>query len=134
VRDDAGLSGAPERTVVVDPSPQGPAQARAAVARWAAELGIERLCDDLVLIVSELVTNAIRYGKPPVRLSVCAGIRTVTVTVVDAAPTPPVRRQVLDEAEAEGGRGLLLIDLLTECTGVRSEPPGKAVWAAVTRT
>jgi anti-sigma regulatory factor (Ser/Thr protein kinase) len=132
VRDHAGPRDAPERTVVVDPSPHGPAQARAAVAKWAGELGIERLCDDLVLIVSELVTNAIRYGEPPVRLSVSADTRTVTVTVVDAAPSQPVRRQVPDEAE--GGRGLLLIDLLTECTGVRSEPPGKAVWAEVTRT
>ena len=132
MQDDAGARDVPQCSLIVDPGPQGPSQARAAVARWAAELGIDRLCDDLLLVVSELVTNAIRHGTPPVRLSVCAEARVVIVTVTDAAPSEPVRRGVADEAE--GGRGLLLIDLLTERSGVRPEPPGKAVWAEVPRT
>lgn len=117
--------------VAVEHGPSGPAQARAAVAGFVRDVGVERLADDLVLIVSELVTNAVRYGAPPVRLEVDADDDAVTVTVVDAAPARPVRRPV--STSAEGGRGLLLIDLLAAEAGVRSEPPGKAVWAAVRR-
>ena len=118
--------------VLVDHGPQGPAQARAAVARWLRDIGGEALCEDLKLIVSELVTNAVRYGRPPVRVAVAADDRTVTVTVVDNDPGRPVLRSAGEEAE--GGRGLLLVDLLAASHGVRDEPPGKAVWAAVART
>ena len=126
----AAASGAwPE--VVVDHSPAGPGQARQAVEQWATAIGAERLCDDLKLIVSELVTNAVRYGAPPVRVAVAADEATVTVTVVDGDPERPVRRE--PGSDAEGGRGLLLIDLLAVEHGVRDEPPGKAVWAAVSK-
>jgi anti-sigma regulatory factor (Ser/Thr protein kinase) len=117
--------------VHVDHGPQGPAQARSAVERWAHAVGVGRLCDDLVLIVSELVTNAVRHGAPPVRVEVQADDRTVTVSVVDAAPGQPQRRT--PSADAEGGRGLLLIDLLAAEHGVRPDPPGKVVWAALAR-
>jgi anti-sigma regulatory factor (Ser/Thr protein kinase) len=117
--------------IVVEYGPHGPAQARAAVERWSTALGAELMCDDLKLIVSELVTNAVRYGAPPVRVAVAADAVTVTVTVVDGSPGRPLRRE--PGVEAENGRGLLLVDLLCAEHGVRDEPPGKAVWAAVRR-
>lgn len=119
------------REVHVEHGPQGPGQARSAVASWAREVGAERMCDDLSLIVSELVTNAVRHGEPPVRVTVSADDRTVTVAVVDASPSAPVPRPA--GADAEDGRGLLLIDLLSAEHGVTPEPPGKAVWAALPR-
>jgi anti-sigma regulatory factor (Ser/Thr protein kinase) len=117
--------------VSVDHSPHGPAQAREAVETWARSTGLGRLLDDLLLIVSELVTNAVRYGAPPVRVVVAADDRTVTVSVCDGDPQQP--RPRTPGLDAEGGRGLLLIDLLSSDHGVRPEPPGKAVWAAVPR-
>lgn len=117
--------------VLVEHGPKGPSQARAAVERWARDIGADGVCDDLKLIVSELVTNAVRYGRPPVRVAVAADDDTITVTVVDGDPGRPVARTADDDAE--GGRGLLLLDLLSAEHGVRDEPPGKAVWAAVTR-
>lgn len=117
--------------VVVDHGPLGPSQARSAVESWARTVGADRLCDDLTLIVSELVTNAVRYGAPPVRVAVALDESAVTVSVVDGAPDQPVVRAAAPEAE--GGRGMLLIDLLAAEHGVRPEPPGKAVWAALPR-
>ena len=117
--------------VVVEHGEHGPRQAREAVEHWARRSGVERLADDLVLIVSELVTNAVRYGAPPVRVEVALGDDLVTVAVVDAAPQRPAVRQA--GHDAEGGRGLLLIDLLAAEHGVRADPPGKAVWAALPR-
>lgn len=117
--------------VVVDHGPHGPGQARAAVDAWARAVGADRLCDDLTLIVSELVTNAVRYGAPPVSVEVTADDATVTVAVRDGAPGSPVPRT--PDPDAEGGRGLLLIDLLSLEHGVSADPPGKAVWAALPR-
>jgi anti-sigma regulatory factor (Ser/Thr protein kinase) len=127
----AGQGQVDRRAVVVEHGPLGPRQARTAVEQWAHEAGAERLCDDLVLIVSELVTNAVRYGAPPVRVEVQADPSTVTIAVVDGDPAPPVRRDAPEDAES--GRGMLLIELVAAEHGVRSDPPGKAVWAAFSR-
>ncbi|MFJ5774060.1 SpoIIE family protein phosphatase [Streptomyces sp. NPDC093094] len=78
------------------------------------------------LVVSELVTNAIRYGRGPIRLRL---IRTDTLTceVFDASSTAPHLRRA--RAFDEGGRGLLLVAQLTERWGTRQGREGKAIWA-----
>ena len=115
----------------VECGPTGPAQARRAVAECAVRLGLDEVLDDLLLVVSELVTNAVRHGAPPVRLEVLADDDVVRVAVGDGATAVPVPRTV--DAEAEGGRGMTLVDLLAREHGVHSQPSGKTVWAAVTR-
>jgi anti-sigma regulatory factor (Ser/Thr protein kinase)/anti-anti-sigma regulatory factor len=119
------------REVVVDHGPAGPRQARQAVQQWAAEMSLGPLADDVLLIVSELVTNAVRHGSPPVRVAVTADDRIVTVGVVDGAQERPVLRTAPDHAES--GRGMLLLSLLSAQHGVRPEPPGKVVWASLPR-
>jgi len=117
----------PRTQVVLEHGPQGPAQARAAVAQCAQQMGLEQIRDDLILVVSEMVTNAIRHASPPVCMEIEAGPESVLVSVWDGSPGRPMPR-VADE-EAEGGRGLLLVDLLCSEHGVRPQPLGKAVWA-----
>lgn len=117
--------------VVIEHGPHGPAQARRVVEACAAELGLGREADDLLLLVSELVTNAIRHGAPPVELRVQADADTITVAVADSSPVRPLRREADDSAE--GGRGMALVDLLTADRGVRPEGSGKTVWGAVRR-
>jgi anti-sigma regulatory factor (Ser/Thr protein kinase) len=122
---------APRRTVALEHSPRSPASARAAAAELVAELHLEPIADDVSLVVSELVTNAVRYADPPVTLEIQATDDEITIAVADGSPGRPAPREVdLDE---EGGRGLTLIDLIAAETGVRPQPPGKTVWAALLR-
>ena len=115
----------------VTATPQGPAEARRVATRAAREGGFADLADDVALVVSELVTNAVRYGSPPVRIEIDTTDDSVVVLVEDASPAKPSPRKADDDAE--GGRGLLLVEMLARETGVRPSPPGKAVWAEVRR-
>ena len=119
------------RVVPIEHSVHGPAQARQVVAECAARLGLHEQSDDLVLVVSEIVTNAVRHGAPPVRLEVVADEEAVVVAVVDGSARRPLLRDAGDDAE--GGRGMTLLDLLASEHGVDASPPGKTVWARVRR-
>lgn len=130
----AHLDEAPPRTrevVAIEHSLHGPAQARRVVAECAARLGLDEQADDLVLVVSEMVTNAVRHGSPPVQLEVVADAEAVVVAVVDGSARRPEPR--IAEDDAEGGRGMTLVDLLSSEHGVDPNPPGKTVWARVQR-
>ncbi|WP_433467534.1 SpoIIE family protein phosphatase [Spirillospora sp. CA-128828] len=78
------------------------------------------------LIVSELVTNAIRYGDPPIRLRLIRD-RTLICEVSDANTTSPHLRRA--HVYDEGGRGLLLVAQLTQRWGTRQTTTGKTIWA-----
>jgi anti-sigma regulatory factor (Ser/Thr protein kinase) len=121
----------PRTRIDVEHGPSGPAQARAAVSARAEQLGLGETCDDVVLLASEMVTNAVRHAAPPVRLEIAAGNDDVVVAVTDGSSGLPAPRPA--DPEAEGGRGMLLVDLLSADHGVRIDPPGKAVWARVRR-
>ncbi|MGW4778779.1 SpoIIE family protein phosphatase [Streptomyces filamentosus] len=95
------------------------------VREWG--LGVDPLTVEL--IVSELVTNAVRHGAPPVALRLLRGESTLTVEVRDGAPTAPHLRHA--RAGDEGGRGLHICATLADAWGVRYETDGKTVWAEV---
>lgn len=123
--DDRG-SGARARIEVRD-GPAGPSRSRWAAVAWAVERGHAGLADDLAVVVSELVTNALRHGGPPVALEVEDVGDGVVVAVEDQSGRQPVPWDA--GADDEHGRGLLLVDRLARETGVRPRPPGKTVWA-----
>jgi anti-sigma regulatory factor (Ser/Thr protein kinase) len=79
------------------------------------------------LVVSELVTNAIRYGSHPIRLRLLHGAAALTCEVSDTSHTAPHLRRA--KTWDEGGRGLLLVAQLTERWGSRYTPEGKTIWA-----
>jgi anti-sigma regulatory factor (Ser/Thr protein kinase) len=79
------------------------------------------------LVVSELVTNAIRYGERPIRLRLIHDAAILICEVSDASPTAPHLRRA--KTYDEGGRGLLLVAQLTQRWGTRHTPDGKTIWA-----
>lgn len=120
----------PRTRVDVPHDASGPAQARAAV-RDSTHLQLDGLCDDVALVVSEMVTNALRHAAPPVQLEVESTDDDVLVAVRDGSPDAPEPRT--PDEHAEGGRGMLLVDMLAAEHGVRPQPPGKTVWARIGR-
>ncbi|MEV0961720.1 SpoIIE family protein phosphatase [Streptomyces sp. NPDC049910] len=82
------------------------------------------------LIVSELVTNAIRYGKPPIRLRLLRTDTTLTTEVTDHSSTSPHLRHA--HTYDENGRGLYLIAQLTQRWGTRHTPTSKTIWTEQT--
>ncbi|MEU4495929.1 SpoIIE family protein phosphatase [Streptomyces sp. NPDC023998] len=79
------------------------------------------------LVVSELVTNAIRYGHPPIQLRLLHTDTTLICEVFDSSNTAPHMRRA--RTFDEGGRGLLLVAQLSQRWGTRHAPTGKTVWA-----
>ncbi|WP_327420484.1 SpoIIE family protein phosphatase [Streptomyces sp. NBC_01230] len=88
--------------------------------------GLEELSFTTELMVSELVTNAIRYGKEPIQLRLILE-STLTCEVFDASSTAPHLRRA--RTYDEGGRGLLLVAQLAERWGTRHSREGKVIWA-----
>ncbi|MFD9610026.1 SpoIIE family protein phosphatase [Streptomyces sp. NPDC059083] len=95
--------------------------ARAQLAAW----DLDALVDTVELLVSELVTNALRYGEGEIRLRLLRD-RTLVCEVWDAGLVQPRRRRARDTDE--GGRGLQLVGLLSSSWGSRRTPRGKTVW------
>jgi len=95
--------------------------ARAQLLDW----DLEPLVDTTELLVSELVTNALRYGEGEIRLRLLLD-RTLVCEVWDSGLVQPRRRRARDTDE--GGRGLQLVGLLSAAWGSRRTPRGKTVW------
>jgi GAF domain-containing protein/anti-sigma regulatory factor (Ser/Thr protein kinase) len=77
------------------------------------------------LIVSELATNAVRYGTPPLRLRLIRG-ETLTCEVHDTSPVTPHLRHA--RTVDEGGRGLFIVSQLADQWGTRYAAGGKVMW------
>ncbi|MFG3720940.1 SpoIIE family protein phosphatase [Streptomyces massasporeus] len=110
----------------VDADPAAVARARSNASERLAAWGLEELAFMTELVVSELVTNAIRYGRPPVRLRLIRD-RSLLCEVSDAGSTTPHLRRA--RTFDEGGRGLFLVAQLAERWGTRHARQGKTVWA-----
>lgn len=102
------------------------ADARAQATRQLRAWGLEEAAFVTELVVSELVTNAIRYGAVPIGLRLIRD-RTLICEVSDASNTAPHLRRA--RTYDEGGRGLHMVAQLTQGWGTRQTPTGKTIWA-----
>ncbi|MFJ3276781.1 SpoIIE family protein phosphatase [Streptomyces sp. NPDC086776] len=105
------------------------ATARTLTGRQLAYWGLEELEFTTELIVSELLTNAIRYATGPIQLRLIRDL-TLICEVTDDSSTAPRLRHAYDTDE--GGRGLFLIAQLTRRWGTRYAARGKTIWAEQT--
>lgn len=108
--------------------PQSVGQARLWVRSLCNESYRREMCEDAELVITELVSNAIKHAATEVRIEARpAESRGLRLSVIDQSARP-IRRPDVDVL-AESGRGLLLVDLLSTRWGVAAEPDGKQVWA-----
>ncbi|WP_158277195.1 ATP-binding protein [Serinibacter arcticus] len=107
------------------------ARRRAADAFAEAGLGKEE-SQILVLLVSELVTNAIVHARPPVELSIDVDRWRTRVEVSDAVGRVPHARSA--DRGASGGRGLALVEQLSTQWGTTIGSRGKSVWLELARS
>ncbi|MFE7526939.1 SpoIIE family protein phosphatase [Kitasatospora sp. NPDC057542] len=124
------------RTHALDPGriatwdlPADPARVgdiRAAAARRLSDWGLEEVAFVTELLLSELVTNAIRYGTEPIRIRLIHD-RALICEVSDGSSTAPHLRHAA--TTDEGGRGLFLVAQLTQAWGTRYTARGKVIWA-----
>ncbi|MEV0387968.1 ATP-binding protein [Nonomuraea sp. NPDC050643] len=98
---------------------------RAHLVSW----GLGSCCDLAELLVSELVTNAVRYACGLVRLRVVVADGLVRCEVEDGAPQLPCPREAADDEE--GSRGLALVAGLSRRWGSARTRAGKVVWFEV---
>ena len=106
-----------------------PSLVRKTLTVWLDERQVdEEPREDLVLAVSEAVTNAITHGESPVTVAVSWSGGQLRVEVHDRSRFMPAPWPVIDSADAETGRGLLLVDTLAADWGFYRTPGGKAVY------
>ncbi|MFJ6556660.1 SpoIIE family protein phosphatase [Streptomyces luteogriseus] len=114
------------RTWQLPPDPAAVARARKMAGEQLAEWGLTEAEFATELIVSELVTNALRYGGAPIALRLIRDSALICEVSDGSSTAPHLRRaRVFDE----GGRGLLLVAQLAERWGSRQTATGKTIWA-----
>ncbi|GIJ48705.1 hypothetical protein Val02_55910 [Virgisporangium aliadipatigenens] len=121
----------PDRVLMpLEPNITAASRARRLVDRCCAEWDLAALRDHARLVVTELVSNAVRHAHTPLEVALSRRTGAVDISVRDhsgALPRPggPVAPTV------EGGRGLLVVDLLCRAWGATPTPDGKVVWATL---
>ncbi|MYS18869.1 PAS domain S-box-containing protein [Streptomyces sp. DvalAA-14] len=107
--------------------PEAVATAREHASQELEEWGLDEVTFTTELVVSELVTNAIRHASGPINLRLILEETTLICEVSDGSDTFPRLRRA--RAYDEGGRGLLLVAQLSRRWGTRSTANGKVIWA-----
>lgn len=122
-----GLASSQVATWDIPADPALVAPIRKQVAEQLDTWGLSEATFTAELVVSELVTNAIRYGDPPIRLRLLQDAVSLICEVSDSSHTAPHLRRA--KTYDEGGRGLLLVAQLTQRWGSRHTAEGKTIWA-----
>lgn len=102
-------------------------EARALIAKACLEWGLSGIELDAKMVASELVENAVRHGGGAGEVRITLDEQGLTVAVEDHLPARPVLNA--PDPQRPGGRGLVLVDRLSEEWGYRPTPGGKIVWA-----
>ncbi|MEV5438345.1 SpoIIE family protein phosphatase [Streptomyces sp. NPDC052682] len=108
--------------------PQAVGHARRFTRRTLRAWGVREGLDPVLLVVSELVTNALVHTDGPVRLDLTLLDDRLRLAVADASPRTPIKPASIGW-EATGGRGILLVEAVSTAWGTVPASGGKQVWA-----
>ncbi|MFE3515047.1 SpoIIE family protein phosphatase [Streptomyces sp. NPDC059166] len=109
----------------LEPEDAAPGRARRLARRALSRWGLDGLSEEVELLVSEVVTNAVRYAERPVTLRL---LRTDTLRCEVGDDSPQLPRQRRARETDEGGRGLFLVNRLARRWGATRLSTGKVVW------
>jgi anti-sigma regulatory factor (Ser/Thr protein kinase) len=115
-----------DRTIILPNSLTAPREAREACREILAEWGLEGQIDLVMLLVSELVTNSVRYTAGGIAVRISADSGRLRMEIHDDEPRLPVPRQA--DSNQDSGRGLLLVEELSSNWGAERVQDGKIVW------
>ncbi|MFC1408224.1 SpoIIE family protein phosphatase [Streptacidiphilus sp. N1-12] len=124
----ARFDGIPSHDVAywfLDPRPQTAERARRLTRRTLRRWGLDSMLDSTELMVSEVVTNAVRFASRPITLRL---LRTDMLRCEVSDDSPKVPRMRHAQPGDEGGRGLFLVDWLAQRWGATRLSTGKVVW------
>ncbi|MFF4421632.1 SpoIIE family protein phosphatase [Streptomyces sp. NPDC001549] len=110
--------------------PDAVLHARRFTARTLRSWGVVEELDEALLVVSELVTNAIAHTQGEVGMDLTLSADRLRIAVNDASPRSPVK-PVWVSWESTGGRGLLIVEATTAAWGSVPLSGGKQVWAEI---
>ncbi|MET9762585.1 SpoIIE family protein phosphatase [Streptomyces sp. NPDC006372] len=110
--------------------PDAVMHARRFSARTLRSWDVVAEADTILLVVSELVTNALVHTQGAVRVELTLAADRVRVTVSDSSPRAPAKPVVVDW-ESTGGRGLFLVEAMSTAWGSVPVGGGKQVWSEV---
>jgi serine phosphatase RsbU (regulator of sigma subunit)/PAS domain-containing protein/anti-sigma regulatory factor (Ser/Thr protein kinase) len=111
--------------------PDAVMHARRFTARTLRRWNAQEIADAVLLVVSELVTNALVHTQGSVRLDLVLRGNRVRVSVSDSSPRAPAKPVIVDW-ESTGGRGLLLVEAVSDAVGTVPVAGGKQVWSEIT--
>ncbi|CAM5252333.1 SpoIIE family protein phosphatase [Streptomyces chartreusis] len=111
--------------------PDAVMHARRFTARTLRRWNVQAAADAVLLVVSELVTNALVHTQGSVRLDLVLRGNRVRISVSDSSPRAPAKPVIVDW-ESTGGRGLLLVEAVSDASGTVPVAGGKQVWSEIT--
>jgi anti-sigma regulatory factor (Ser/Thr protein kinase) len=118
-------------SATLEPDDDAPHHARTLVREFLARNAAADLAEAGELLTTELVSNVVRHAHSPMQVDVAWDDTTLRVEVRDGSSIIPALAEL---ADADGGFGLRIIELLALDWGVRQLDHGKAVWFTITRS
>lgn len=122
------MSGAHHIERRLTPEPASVRAARRVVCDVVGERVPAQMLDDVLLATSEVVTNALEHGGPPVHLCVDCDSSHLRVEVRDGSPLPPRQADHVPGPSEVRGRGMVIVDRCTDRWGIERLADGKKVW------
>jgi anti-sigma regulatory factor (Ser/Thr protein kinase) len=112
----------------LEPHPERVPYLRRQVDRVLKLWHLEDLAWRAELVVTELATNAVRHARTLFTVAMTWDGRRLRIEVSDAQPVPPRTVQEAPSPDATGGRGLLLVEQLSDRWGYHPHERGKTIW------